>query len=203
VHGVALAVGLSALLVASATAYTAVKLAGAAYLCWLGVQTLRAARRGATTAATDRASPVQSRRRAFMYGLISTVLNPKPALFFLTLVPQFIDEQRTVLPQVAFLVAIHVIVGLVWLTFYARLVHRAHRMLTRADVRRWLEGLTGTVLIALGSASRLSAGSRRANSSGPRLASPQTSAATYILAPAAVSVPADGWRARPKSSMRS
>ena len=85
-----------------------------------------------------------------MYGLISTVLNPKPALLFLTLVPQFIDEQRAVLPQIAFLVGLHVAVGLVWLTLYARLVDRAHRVLTRADVKRWLEGVTGAVLIALG-----------------------------------------------------
>ena len=150
VHGIALAAGLSALLVASATAYTVVKLAGAAYLCWLGLQTLRHARRAATTPPIDVPSQLPSRRRAFMYGLVSTVLNPKPALFFLTLVPQFIDEQRSILPQIAFLVAIHVAVGLVWLTLYARLVHRAHRVLTRADVKRWLERVTGAVLIALG-----------------------------------------------------
>lgn len=151
VHGVALAVGLSALLVASATAYTVVKLAGAAYLCLLGVHTLLGARRAAAsteTMRTDRALP--SRRRAYLYGLMSTVLNPKPALFFLTLLPQFVDEQRAVLPQIAFLVAILIAVGLVWLTLYARLVHRAHRVLTRADVKRWLEGATGAVLIALG-----------------------------------------------------
>jgi threonine/homoserine/homoserine lactone efflux protein len=151
VHGVALAAGLSALLVASATAYTAVKLAGAAYLCVLGVQTLLAARRAAPgMPSTARERPLPSRRRAYLYGLMSTVLNPKPALFFLTFLPQFVDEERVVLPQIAFLVAIHVAVGLVWLTLYARLVHRAHRVLTRADVRRWLEGATGAVLIALG-----------------------------------------------------
>jgi threonine/homoserine/homoserine lactone efflux protein len=150
VHGVALAVGLSALLVASATAYTVVKLAGAAYLCFLGVQALLAARRAATATATEVPSQLPSRRKAFGLGLMSTVLNPKPALFFLTFLPQFVDEQRSVLPQIAFLAAVHVAVGLVWLTLYAHLVHRAHRMLTRADVKRWLEGVTGAVLIALG-----------------------------------------------------
>ena len=148
VHGVALAAGLSALLVASATAYTVVKFAGAAYLCWLGAQTLLSARRRAT--AFELPAHVPSRRAAFAQGLLSTVLNPKPALFFLTLVPQFVDEERAVLPQIGFLVGLHVLVGLVWLTLYARLVHRAHRVLTRSDVRRWLEGVTGAVLIALG-----------------------------------------------------
>lgn len=151
VHGLALAVGLSALLVASATAYTVVKLAGAAYLVFLGVQAILAARRSAAASdATDLPARVPSRRTAFAQGLVSTVLNPKPALFFLTFLPQFVNEDRAVLPQIAFLAAIHVVVGLIWLTLYAHLVHRAHRVLTRADVRRWLEGATGTVLVALG-----------------------------------------------------
>ena len=60
------------------------------------------------------------------------------------------DEDRSILPQIAFLAAIHVLVGLIWLTVYAHLVHRAHRVLTRADVKAWLERATGTVLIALG-----------------------------------------------------
>ena len=150
VHGAALAVGLSALLVASATAYTSVKLAGAGYLCFLGIQTLRSARRPHAPAAPERGSHLPSRRRAFAYGLVNTILNPKPALFFLTFVPQFVDEHRAVLPQMVFFVGVHVVLGLVWLLAYARLVDRAYRVLTRSDVKRWVEGVTGAVLIALG-----------------------------------------------------
>ncbi len=153
VHAVALAVGLSALLAASAEAYTVVKLAGAAYLVFLGAQTLLAARRG--HAEPDGAAPatrrgVPSRRTAYLQGLVSTVLNPKPALLFLTYLPQFVDESRPVLPQIAFLAGVHILVGLIWMTLYAHLVQRAHRTLTRSDVRRWLETATGVVLIALG-----------------------------------------------------
>jgi threonine/homoserine/homoserine lactone efflux protein len=152
VHGAALAVGLSALLVASATAYTVVKLAGAAYLVWLGIQTIRAARRPAPAtpdAAHDATGPI-SPRRAFVQGLVSTVLNPKPALFFLTFLPQFIDQNQSVLAQTLFLTLVHVIVGLVWLTTYAHLVDRARMVLTRDRFRRRLERSTGAVLIALG-----------------------------------------------------
>jgi threonine/homoserine/homoserine lactone efflux protein len=81
---------------------------------------------------------------------VSTVLNPKPALLFLAYLPQFVDYSRAVLPQIAFLAGVHILVGLIWMTFYAHIVHRAHRTLTRRDVRRWLEGATGAVLIALG-----------------------------------------------------
>ena len=90
VHATALAAGLSALLVASATAYTTIKLAGAAYLVYLGVQSLRQARRSA--AAVSGAGAKKS-GNAYLQGLISTVLNPKPALFFLSYLPQFIDRR--------------------------------------------------------------------------------------------------------------
>jgi len=147
VHGMALAAGLSALLVASATAYTAVKLAGAAYLVYLGVQALLASRRPPTGAAP---AAIGGPRRAFAQGLISTVLNPKPALFFLTFLPQFVDRDAPVLPQTMSLAAIHVVVGLIWLSAYARLVHSARRVLTAPRVKARLERTTGAVLIAFG-----------------------------------------------------
>lgn len=157
VHAVALAAGLSALLAASAEAYTAVKLAGAAYLVYLGVQTLLTARRrdaeaaeAGATGGVVAARGIPSPRAAYVQGLVSTVLNPKPALLFLTYLPQFIDESRPVLPQIAFLAGVHIVVGLIWMTLYAHLVARAHRTLTRNDVRRWLERVTGVVLIAFG-----------------------------------------------------
>ena len=140
VHVLALAVGLSALLLASATAYSVVKYAGAAYLVWLGVQSLRAARRPAELPAL--AVP----RRAFAAGLVSTVLNPKPALFFVALVPQFLDRAHPVLPQVLLLGGIHLAVTLAWLTLYAQLVSRARRALASS----WVQRVTGAVLVALG-----------------------------------------------------
>src|SRR5215212_2014623 len=114
VHATALAVGLSALLVASAEAYTIVKVAGAAYLIFLGVQSLLSAwrsreRRAGETpgdrdanprvsnASTVRLRTVPSMRTAYFQGVISTVLNPKPALLFLTFLPQFVDASRAVL----------------------------------------------------------------------------------------------------------
>jgi threonine/homoserine/homoserine lactone efflux protein len=156
VHAVALAAGLSALLAASAEAYTVVKLAGAAYLVYLGVQTLASRRRDAEAAEAAAsggvvsARGVPSMRTAYLQGLVSTVLNPKPALLFLTYLPQFIDESRPVPPQIAFLAGVHILVGFIWMTLYAHLVARAHRTLTRSDVRRWLERVTGVVLIAFG-----------------------------------------------------
>ena len=67
-----------------------------------------------------------------------------------TALKAFVDETQPVVPQIAVLAGLHIGLGLVWLTLYAHLVYRAHRTLTRSDVKRWLEGATGVVLIALG-----------------------------------------------------
>jgi threonine/homoserine/homoserine lactone efflux protein len=151
VHAVALAVGLSALLVASATAYTAVKLAGAAYLVYLGIQSIRQAR---ASSAHDETESVSRETRlggnAYLQGLISTVLNPKPALFFLSYVPQFIDRDGSVAFQVALLAAVHIAVGFVWLTLYAWFVARMHAVIARPRVKAALARVTGVVLLALG-----------------------------------------------------
>src|SRR5690242_2030640 len=89
VHVSAAALGLSALLASSATAFAAVKYLGAAYLCWLGVRKLR--RRGAGPVEETPAVP---RARLFTQGVVVNVLNPKTAIFFLAFLPQFVDPRR-------------------------------------------------------------------------------------------------------------
>ncbi|MDX6562847.1 MAG: hypothetical protein QOD65_2661 [Gaiellales bacterium] len=151
VHALALAVGLSALLVASATAYTTVKLAGAAYLVYLGIQSIRQARAGRGPADAAEAARDGGRRgNAYLQGLVSTVLNPKPALFFLSFLPQFIDRHDAVAPQVALLASVHIAVGFVWLTFYAWFVSRMHAVMMRPRVKVALARVAGVVLIGLG-----------------------------------------------------
>jgi threonine/homoserine/homoserine lactone efflux protein len=151
VHALALAVGLSALLVASATAYTTVKLAGAAYLVYLGIQSIRMARAETAPAEAEAAErDAGSLVNAYLQGLLSTVLNPKPALFFLSFLPQFIDRSEAIAPQVALLAAVHIGVGFVWLTSYAWFVSRMHSVMTRPRVKVALARVTGVVLIGLG-----------------------------------------------------
>jgi threonine/homoserine/homoserine lactone efflux protein len=153
VHGTACAAGLSALLVASATAYNVVKLAGAAYLIYLAIQAFRD--RGHLAASADDASAGQVRSGrlagAVTQGFVSTVLNPKPALFFLAFVPQFTDPARGhVGLQIATLAAIHIVIGAIWLTTFAALVHRAAAALTRPRIRLIMQRSLGVVLLALG-----------------------------------------------------
>ena len=146
VHATASALGLSVILATSAEAFTVVKLVGAAYLVYLGVQALRSSFRHETAAA------VAPRRGTspFVQGLLSNVLNPKVAVFYLTFMPQFMSPGDNVLVRsLAFAVA-HGIMGVAWLTAYAYVLSRISVVLGRSGVRRWLERVTGGVLVALG-----------------------------------------------------
>jgi len=151
VHTTAVAVGLSAVLQTSARIFDIVKLLGAGYLIYLGLTTLRHARSSAPSAEAetpDRAA--KTRAIAFRQGLLSTILNPKPTLFFATYLPQFVDPQGNVGLQVFALGAFHCLLGVVWLTTYATLVGRLQFVLSRQRIRRWLERATGAVLITFG-----------------------------------------------------
>src|SRR5262245_16973841 len=92
VHVLAGSVGVSAIVLASAELFTALKLIGAAYLVWIGFRTIQSARRDAATALTGGvASPSVGSRRAFREGVLVEALNPKTAAFFLAFIPQFVN----------------------------------------------------------------------------------------------------------------
>ena len=146
-HATASALGLSAILATSARAYEAVKLAGAAYLVWIGIQSIR----GASAArAADVAPRVPRGGHPFMQGFLTNILNPKVALFYLTFLPQFIPTGAPVLRTSLLLAMIHNVLGFAWLSLYARFVDRLRVALTRPVVKAWLERVTGGALIALG-----------------------------------------------------
>lgn len=102
VHVLAGSLGVSAVVLASAELFTALKLVGAAYLVWLGVRTIRTARHGAP-AELFGDSPAAGVRRAFREGVLVEALNPKTAAFFLAFIPQFIDPAGNVALQFAVL----------------------------------------------------------------------------------------------------
>ncbi len=111
VHVAAALVGLSAVVVASATAFTVVKLAGAAYLAYLGVRALLTARQ-MRSVETEVASQDRSLRRIFVDGVVLNVLNPKTAVFFLAFVPQFVSTESSASATGQLLVLSAVFIGL-------------------------------------------------------------------------------------------
>jgi len=147
VHASASALGLSVILATSADAFTIVKLAGAGYLAYLGAQSLRDSFREPPD--TSRSAPAVG-GRSFLVGLLNNVLNPKVAGFYLTFLPQFIDPSGNVLAQSLLFAGAHAVMGTLWLAAYAYVVARISRHFAGGRVRRWLERITGAVLIALG-----------------------------------------------------
>ncbi len=147
IHATASALGLSAILATSATAFNVVKTLGAGYLIWIGIQSIREAGQPATVTSEP------SARRAlgpFLQGFLTNILNPKVAVFYLTFLPQFISPGEPVLRRSLLLASIHIAMGFVWLTAYAWFIDRLGAVLTRPRVKAWLERVTGGLLIALG-----------------------------------------------------
>ena len=148
VHALAAALGLSAILLASSRAFTVVKLAGSAYLVVLGVRTLLQAGRG--EALFGGASRAASPWVAFRQGVLTNVLNPKIAVFFLSLLPHFVQEGDGFVWRVLILAGVFIAMGLAWLTTYTFALHAVGHLLHRARVRRAIETVTGVVLVGLG-----------------------------------------------------
>src|SRR5687767_7473799 len=149
VHTLAAALGLSAILATSATAFTVVKYAGAAYLIVLGILTLRAAGKSDPTAPTE---PVRvPDGRIVMHAAITGILNPKVALFFLAFLPQFVHPERGyVLLQFLALGVILSLIGVAGDSLVAVIVGRVSgRLLANRRFAMWRERLTGIVLIAI------------------------------------------------------
>ena len=147
----AAALGVAAIVHASATAFTVMKLAGAAYLIWLGIQALRAA--GHANAADGQVvtgGRTMNVRRGFRQGLINDLANPKIAAFFTSLLPQFIDGGQPVLAPLLVLGALFAALTLAWLIVFALMASKAGGLLTRPRVKAGLDRLTGVVLIGLG-----------------------------------------------------
>jgi threonine/homoserine/homoserine lactone efflux protein len=145
---VAAAFGVSALLATSAIAFTALKLAGAAYLIFLGIATLR----GHDVAEADGAStgPQLSWTRAWVQGLLSALLNPKLGVFFLTLLPQFVAPGDPPTLRIIQLALLFDLIGLSWLLVYSTMLGVVGAVLNRPGPRRAMRWVTGTILVGLG-----------------------------------------------------
>ncbi|MEU2829467.1 LysE family translocator [Streptomyces lavendulae] len=143
--------GLAALLAASAEVYLVVKLAGAAYLCFLGVQSLRRPGGGPEGdpdgAGSDGGSGSGS---AWRTGLVSNALNPKIAVFYTGLLPTLAPQGLRPAAGMALLVLVHVLLTLLWLSAYVYVLSHARRFFTRPRVRRAMDRVTGVVLIGFG-----------------------------------------------------
>lgn len=148
VHTLAAVLGISAILMTSALAFSVLKYLGAAYLVWIGVRMLLS--RGTARPATETRG--LGLAAAFRQGMLTNVLNPKVALFFLAFLPQFVSMHAAHAQLGLVLLGLSFIgTGLTWSTVLALMGGRIHRLLTtRPQLGRWMDHLCGAVLLAFG-----------------------------------------------------
>lgn len=151
VHATLSAVGISAILLYSATAFTVLKIAGALYLLWLGISSLKSfwKARYQTQHQTSTKS-VFSVWRSLREGFLSNVLNPKAVIFYMAFLPQFIDPAGSALAQSLFLAFLHFIVGTLWQGILVYMICSASTFITHPKVRQKLDLFSGMVMLLLG-----------------------------------------------------
>jgi RhtB (resistance to homoserine/threonine) family protein len=151
-HALISSVGLAVLLAKSATAFQAVRIGGAIYLVWLGIQSLR--RRSATaedsTTAGQAAVDRVSASACFAEGLVTNLLNPKVVLFYLAILPQFLPEAGSVFGTSLTLAGLHAAMGMVWLGFLSVATGRAQEWLRQPGARAMIDRAAGVMLIGFG-----------------------------------------------------
>jgi len=145
----ATAVGLSALLRTSGEVLLILKIAGAAYLAYLGIRTLLESRQrpGDLLATAPPAAPAHA---VFRQGFLSAISNPKLGVFFVTFLPQFVVPGQAVLPRLLELGVTFAVIGWVWMNAYGFFVTRLREVITAPRVRQWMQRVTGVVLLGFG-----------------------------------------------------
>ncbi|MFT2090354.1 LysE family translocator [Paraglaciecola sp. 2405UD69-4] len=151
VHATLSAIGISAILLQSAALFSFIKYLGAAYLIWLGFTGIKAAYKGhiGITVNTSKSSTMNI-KRSLTEGFLSNVLNPKTVVFYLAFLPQFINPDYSPFLQAMAMAAIHFIIAMIWQSGIAGAVGSAKRFFSQGTTLRYMEGITGSVLILLG-----------------------------------------------------
>lgn len=150
-HGAMAILGLSIVLVQSATAFAIVKYLGAAYLGWIGVKALISAWQGVETA--NEIAPSERKRtlaKAYIEGLLTNALNPKVSMFYLAAFPQFITLGETSAAASFMLVFIHSMINAIWFGAMVLVMSRLTAVARNGTFQRWLKGVTGVVFIGFG-----------------------------------------------------
>ena len=151
VHAFFSAVGISAILAQSAELFQAVKMVGAVYLIWLGLSSLRALmKNGGEVKVGEQAKQAYSAKRSLREGFLSNVLNPKTAVFYLAFLPQFVNPEGSPLLQSMLMASVHFMIAMVWQCGLAGALNSAKNLLKNASFMKWMEGVTGMVLVGLG-----------------------------------------------------
>lgn len=145
-HTLAASLGLSALLLQSAFAFNVIKWVGALYLIYLGATALLARKSDQNKQNINEKKP----KSAFQEGLLSNLLNPKVAVFFLTFLPQFVTNADRAMIDLFLMGCVYALMSIVWFIAYVLCLHYIREWLLSPKVQLWMEKATGVVLVGFG-----------------------------------------------------
>ncbi len=151
-HATISAVGISVILLQAAWAFSLLKMAGAGYLIWLGLSSwLKILKQEKFEIVNGKPSGCAFLvQRSLREGFLSNILNPKTAIFYMAFLPQFINPAQSAILQSLFLAGLHFVIAMIWQCLLALMVKQLKIWLQRPRVNQVFDGVTGTVMIALG-----------------------------------------------------
>ncbi|SHJ47385.1 LysE family translocator [Halodesulfovibrio aestuarii] len=151
IHAAVSTCGLALILYHSAQLYHAIKFCGAAYIIWMGIQSLRNAIKNNVSGTDQQICFAQcSIRKSFTEGIVFNILNPKTCIFYMAFLPQFMDANGNLLLQACILAGVHCTIFLCWQCAIAGFVHKAKALISKAKVRSRIDTVAGVALIGLG-----------------------------------------------------
>jgi len=151
IHTLAAVIGLSALIVKSALLFSIFKYVGAVYLVYIGIKALLAVK--STEDLTTNEVPINNENKhtsCFRQGFLTNLLNPKVAVFFLTFLPQFLNQNHNTFIQLLVMGLTYLILTVIWFAFYIFLIDKISAFMKKPKTQRYIQGVTGLVLIGFG-----------------------------------------------------
>lgn len=151
IHTLAAVIGLSALIVKSALLFSIFKYVGAVYLVYIGIKALLAVRNTEDLNTND--VPINNDNKhtsCFHQGFLTNLLNPKVAVFFLTFLPQFLNPNHNTFIQLLVMGLTYLILTVIWFAFYIFLIDKISAFMKKPKTQRYIQGITGIVLIGFG-----------------------------------------------------
>ncbi|CAO97864.1 LysE family translocator [Erwinia tasmaniensis] len=148
-HMILAVIGASAIFLASKDAFYIIQLLGGIYITWLGFSSLKELYSNRDKSIED-TPPQRFNKGAFLSGMTANILNPKVAVFFISILPQFVSEKGNVISQVITLGIIDILVGVVWWVAFVSLIGKLYKLAKDDSIRNRIEFFTGSLLLLIG-----------------------------------------------------
>lgn len=148
-HMILAVIGASAIFLESKNAFYIIQILGGVYITWIGLSSLKELYSDRDNN-VEGVSPQKVNRGAFLSGLTANILNPKVAIFFISILPQFVSEKGNVISQVITLGIIDILVGVVWWVVFVSLIGKLYKLAKDDSIRNRIEFLTGSLLLIIG-----------------------------------------------------